>query len=256
MTKPDELDRPGQVVVYSSRSPGKPSANEDAAAVIARNSDEGVLIVADGMGGAAAGQRASSLTLDALQQAVCNAGDDVALRTAILNGIESANQAVLEMRIGAATTLAVVEVQGNTIRPYHVGDSAILVVGQRGRIKLLTVSHSPVGMAVEAGVLDDTAAMHHEDRHLVTNAVGTVEMRIEIGPPLQLSTYDTVLLATDGLFDNLSINEVVEVVRKGPLGRALERLADLTHERMAGVEPLQPSKPDDLTMVAFRLVPS
>ena len=46
---------------------------------------------------------------------------------------------------GSATTLAVAEVVGQTVRTYHVGDSPIWVFGQRGRLKLQTVPHSPVG---------------------------------------------------------------------------------------------------------------
>ena len=45
------------------------------------------------------------------------------LRGAILNGIEAANRSIRELGCGAATTLALVEIQDRTIRPYHVGDS-------------------------------------------------------------------------------------------------------------------------------------
>ncbi len=57
--------------------------------------------------------------------------------------------------------------------------------------------------------------MHHEERHLVSNVVGTDDMRIELGPPLKLARYDTVLLASDGLLDNLYTDEIVELIRKG-----------------------------------------
>ena len=79
------------------------------------------------------------------------------------------------------------EISNGSVRPYHVGDSVILLVGQRGKIKLQTVSHSPVGYAVEAGVLDEVEAMHHQDRHVVSNFIGSPEMRIEVGAPLRLA---------------------------------------------------------------------
>jgi serine/threonine protein phosphatase PrpC len=128
----------------------------------------------------------------------------------------------------------------------------ILVVGQRGRVKLQTTSHSPVGFAVEAGVLDEREAMHHEDRHLVSNVVGSPEMKIEIGPRLRLAMHDTVLLASDGLFDNLHIEEIVDRVRKGPLEVAARRLAQDSWERMTCPRSGQPCKPDDLTFILFR----
>ena len=95
--------------------------------------------------------------------------------------------------------------------------------------------------------------MHHEDRHLVTNMLGTPDMRIEIGSTIQLSRFDTVLLATDGLFDNMAIEEVVERIRKGPLLQGLEQVIEVTASRMENSEDGVPSKPDDLTIIAFRL---
>lgn len=80
-------------------------------------------------------------------------------------------------------------------------------------------------------------------------------MRIEIGPSIALGQRDTVLIASDGLFDNLSIAEVVERIRKGKLPASLASLADLAHARMLGIEN-QPCKPDDLSVIAIRPDPS
>jgi PPM family protein phosphatase len=159
---------------------------------------------------------------------------------------------VQEIGMGAATTLAVVEIREHTLRPYHVGESMILVVGQRGKSKLQTVSHSPVGFAVESGLLDAVEAMHHEDRHLVSNVVGNADMRIEIGPCVELAPRDTLLLASAGLFDNLHLPEIVELLRKGPLPDAVRSLAAEARRRMQCPQDGHPSKPDDLTIVAWR----
>jgi len=243
----------GSLAVYSSRSPEKQTPNEDAAAVIRSDAESGLLAVADGLGGAAAGQHAASLALETLKTAVeARVRQHVILRSAILDGIEAANQAVLAMGVGAGTTLAVLEIQGPTVRPYHVGDSMILVVGQRGKIKLQTTSHSPVGLAVEAGFLDAEQAMHHEDRHLVSNVIGSPEMKIEIGPTIKLAPRDTVLLASDGLVDNLYVEEIVDRIRKGRLAQAARRLAEDAKHRMTHAQTGQPSKPDDLTFLVFR----
>jgi serine/threonine protein phosphatase PrpC len=244
----------GQTVVFTTRCPGKESENEDAAALLAGGAQRGVLVVADGMGGGAAGERASEIAIQAIAHEVGAVDNpELGLRGAILNGIESANQQILDLGIGAATTLAAVEVEEGVVRPYHVGDSLILVMGQRGKVKLETIAHAPVSQAVDAGVLDDQEAMHHEDRHLVSNILGTVEMRIEIGPPIRLSRFDTLLLASDGLFDNLSIEEVVSTMRKGPLQQNVASLVKAAHARMEQDSTGMPSKPDDLTIVAFRL---
>jgi PPM family protein phosphatase len=247
----------GAAAVFTTRSPGKETPNEDAAAVIFSDEQSGVLVVADGLGGLRSGELASQTVVDSLAHALESpAGEDGSLRTGILDGIEEGNRRLCEMAIGAATTLAAVEIRGRSVRPFHVGDSVILVVGQRGRIKLQTVSHSPIGFAVESGLLDAADAIHHEDRHLVSNVVGTPEMRIEIGSVVTLAPRDTLLIASDGLVDNLHVSEIVDRVRVGPLKKAVRRLARDVRQRMTTADPAHPSKPDDLTIVAFRPTPS
>ncbi len=175
------------------------------------------------------------------------------MRDAILTGIERANQRILELGLGAATTLALAEIDNGIVRPYHVGDSLVLIVGQRGKIKRQAIAHSPVGMAVEAGLLDERDAMHHEERHIVNNVVGTEQMRIEVGAPWKMARRDTLLLASDGLTDNLYMEEIIDICRKGPLDRAVRRLAERARERMFRPAEGLPSKPDDLTILAYRL---
>lgn len=246
----------GNVAIFSERCPGKESANEDGAAVLRVDPSAVVLAVADGMGGGAAGEVASALSLQALAEALAAPGSiaaDGSLRPAILNGMELANQRVLDLGVGAATTLAVLEIQNRTARPYHVGDSLILIVSNRGKIKWQNVAHSPVGYGVEAGLLDAFEAMQHEDRHLVSNMVGATDMRIEIGAPIELAQRDSLLVASDGLSDNLHTEEIVERIRKGPLAGAANELARAATQRMFDRDSDLPSKPDDLTFVLYRL---
>jgi serine/threonine protein phosphatase PrpC len=239
---------------YSRRCPQKETPNEDAVGIIRVDDETAVFAVADGCGGMRGGEQASSIALQILAESIeSHESSPDRLRVAILDGIEQANRAVQELRIGAACTIAVVEYHRQTIRPYHVGDSMILVTGNRGRIRYQSVSHSPIGFAVESGMLCAQEAMHHEDRHIVSNVVGDPRMRIEIGPVLKLSQRDTVVIASDGLFDNLSISEVVEGIRKGKLPSSLASITHLAYERMLGIEG-QPCKPDDLSIVAIRPV--
>jgi serine/threonine protein phosphatase PrpC len=148
--------------------------------------------------------------------------------------------------------MALVEIQDRTIRPYHVGDSAILVTGQRGKLKLQTIPHSPIGYAVEAGLMKEEDAIHHEARHVISNVIGSDSMRIEIGPPIEMAPRDTLLLASDGLFDNLLPDEIVEAVRRGPLDEAVSELVETAQQRMAAQHCSAPCKPDDLTVIAYR----
>ena len=242
----------GEAVAYSAPCPGSEDPNQDGALLLSLPGRRGVLAVADGLGGQPAGDKASRLALEAIAASVLAADGEAPLRAAILDGFERANHDVQALGVGAATTLVVAELQDDTLRTYHVGDSMILVVGQRGKRKLQTVSHSPVGYAVEAGLLDEGDALHHDELHLISNMVGATDMRIEIGSPLPLAARDTVLLASDGLLDNLHVEEIVETIRMGPLEAACESLVDTARVRMEGHHEDEPSKPDDLTLVAFR----
>ena len=245
----------GHAAVYSALEPGgAKEVNEDAAAIFDINGASAVLVVADGVGGHRSGQKASDLAVKTLRSALRSPPDDkTQLRSNIITAFEDANRAVLELGVGAATTLAVVEVHENQIRPYHVGDSEILVVGQRGKTKMHIVPHSPVGYAMQAGLLDEASAMHHEDRHLVSNLIGSSDMHIEVGAPLTLARYDTVLLASDGLADNVHLNEIVALIRKGPLESVARALAAKALDRMTQPSEGDPSKPDDMTFILFRL---
>lgn len=242
----------GQAVAYTRRCPGKETPNEDSAAVIPFSEDSGLLVVADGVGGTRGGDRASALVVSTLKAAIQYSTSKDNLRALILDGIERANECILNMAIGAASTLCVMEVRGNKIRPYHVGDSMMLVVGQRGKVKFQTIPHSPVGYAVESGMLDENEAIFHEERHLVSNIVGTTDMRIEIGPQIKLAKRDTILLASDGLFDNLHVDEIVGRIRKGSIYKGIDSIAKQCQERMINPQKDMASKPDDISIMTWR----
>lgn len=243
----------GTVAVYTTRSPYKDTVNEDACGVYHFENNSCVLAVADGMGGLPQGHAASEIVIESLKKTLNEVSVDMGFRDAILNGVETANRSILKELTGSGSTVAIVEIFNKTIRPYHVGDSKILVVGQRGKVKLETLSHSPTEYAVEAGYLQPKEAIEHEDRNYISNMLGAQDMRIELGSPLKLSTFDTVMLSSDGLVDNLHHDEIVEIIRKGNLAIALDKLVKLCHQRMmSGESSNMPSAPDDMTILLYR----
>jgi serine/threonine protein phosphatase PrpC len=243
----------GEAIAYTCRDPYKDSENEDTLAILPYGPGAAVLVVADGAGGLPAGKRASMTAVNTLAESLQVAMDNtMLLRTAILNGIEAANNAVLGLANGSATTMTVITLEGRLVRSYQVGDSEAIVIGQRGVVKLQTTAHSPTGFAVEAGFLDERAALHHKDRHLVSNFIGSSDMRIDVGAAVDLDLRDTILLASDGLMDNVHVDEMIELVRKGPLADAVQNVVGLANQRMQNVKDGQPSKPDVLSLILFR----
>ncbi len=243
----------GDVVAFSCPSPERSTENEDCAAVIPYGPQAAVLVVADGAGGLPAGRLASHTAVTTLIKHLEVAGEKtIILRTAILDGIEAANAAVQNLANGAATTFTVITVEGLIARAYQIGDSEGLIVGQRGLLRLQTPVQSPTGFAVEAGFLNEREALHHQDRHLVSNFLGTSDMRIDIGAEVKLQPRDTIIVASDGLMDNVLVGEILERVRKGPIGNAADAVIALARRRMNGTAVEQPSKPDDLSVILFR----
>lgn len=245
----------GQVAVFSRRSPDKlygHAENEDAFAILPVTESAGVLALADGCGGQFNGLEAARRAIQALAECVMRNRSPNLIRVSILDGFEAAARQVAELGNGAATTMIAVEVNRASIRTYHVGDSQAMLVGSRGKVKLQTRSHSPVGYAVEAGMLSEDDAIGHADRHIVSNVLGSPESHIDIGLPRPLSPKDTLVIGSDGLYDNLTQAEIAELTRKGQLLVAADATRKAVAGRMAGIEPAAPCKPDDLTLLIYR----
>jgi serine/threonine protein phosphatase PrpC len=247
----------GRVAVYSRPAPYPDRVNEDSAVLIPLANAGALLVVADGVGGAREGARASRRMVTRLAAGLTRAAPNVAessdpsIRSTTLDAVEETNRELLERGSGS-TTLAIAELRDGQARPYHVGDSEIWLIGGGGKIRWRTTSHSPTGYAVEAGLLAESEALGHDERHLISNAVGASDMRVEIGSFQPMRPRDTLLVGTDGLFDNLRSREIVEIVRKGPLHVAARALARAAAERMTAHDETEPGKPDDLTFLLYR----
>ena len=236
-------------VAYSATSPTKKSGiNEDGYSIISMPGPMLIAAVADGVGGHNFGARASRLALETLHASVQGAGGGD-IHTTILSSLETSNQRILqESGFGAATTFIGITLTDKQVQTYNVGDSGALVFGAQGKLKLQTLAHSPVADALRAGIIDEQTALKHTARNIVSNVLGTSTMHVTHGPSVKLSARDTLVIASDGLYDNFLVQEIVDIMRKGPLPEALRRLVETCQQRMQGQ-----GKADDLTVVALRL---
>ncbi|MGR8948486.1 MAG: PP2C family protein-serine/threonine phosphatase [Gammaproteobacteria bacterium] len=240
----------GSVSVHSSPAIDKTSENEDRYAVKQCPDGSVILAVADGAGGHPNGDRAAQIAVESISQEIDNS--HASCRVAIINGFEAAQRRIREQFAGAATTLIVAEIQNGTMRTYHAGDSGACIIGGRGKIKSQTIAHSPTGYALEAGFISEHEAMHHAERHLVSNMVGDVDMTVEISSTSFMAPRDTILLASDGLFDNMFIDELSAIACRGNIAQACQKIVDITKARMRGEDAELPGKPDDLTVILYR----
>ncbi len=247
--KPEFLDDKQNILYFSKKSPFKDTCNEDAVGIF-KTKKGFVFAVADGAGGHPKGEEAAFLVLANIQKALESTdGSEDSHRRQIIDAIEKANKDLIAAGIGARTTITVCEVYKNHARGYQVGDSTLVICGQKGKIKYRSLAHSPVGYGIEAGLIDEKEALEHPDLHYISNLVGDSDMRIEIGPEIELNSYDTVFLASDGIFDNFSPDQIVNLVRKGSTADISESLMNLINEKIYEKED---SKKDDISFVLFK----
>ncbi len=247
--KPEFFGEFSNILFFSKKSPFKDTCNEDALGIF-KTKKGMVFAVADGAGGHPKGEEAAALVLTNIQKSLnASSNTDDGHRSLIVDAIEKTNKDLIAMGIGARTTISVCEIYDNKARGYQVGDSTLVICGQKGKMKYRSLAHSPVGYGVEAGLIDENEALDHPDLHYISNLVGEADMRIEIGPEIALNSNDTVFLATDGIFDNFPSNEIIDLVRKGSTDDISKLLMDLINEKIYENEH---SKKDDISFVLFK----
>jgi protein phosphatase len=209
-----------------------------------------LLVVADGMGGAVAGERASRLAVEALLRSYSTAPGLDPLAD-LKGAVEAANQAVhaesltSQSLLGMGTTCTAVVVLGADTLLAHVGDSrAYLVRGDQ--VRQLTSDHSLVAHLVERGQLTPEQARSDPRRNVVTRSVG-VGPRVEVDAarlPGVLQPGDTLLLCSDGLHGSVEDEELAGLAGGADLEEACARLVELANQR---------GGPDNITLILARV---
>jgi serine/threonine protein phosphatase PrpC len=243
----------GEIGFFTHKSPYKESVNEDCLGFIELDDHCGVMAVADGIGGQRSGYMASKIAIETivteLDKFKGNPREE--LRETLLNAIDTAHAEIKKLGVGAGTTLVVAEMVDNNVRFYNLGDSIGYHLGGKGKLKFKTLEQSPIGYAVESGLLDEQEAMTHEDKNLISHALGLDPMRIDISLPMEVSQRDSVFLASDGVSDNLSSDEISDIFSSGEIKERFDDGLKIAGERME-----QPDdglgKADDLAMILYR----
>ena len=208
--------------------------------------DDPVFAVADGMGGAQAGEVASGMAVEAIGEA--HRGGDLPERVvelvkdtnAKIHGDAQANRD----RAGMGCTLTLSVVDGSQVVIAHVGDSRAYRLRDE-RLEQLTEDHSLVGGLVRLGTLTEAEAEQHPQRSVILRALGPSE-EVEVDLlEIESRDGDLFLLCSDGLTGMVRDPVIEETLNSiSPLEEALEMLIHLAN-LSGGV--------DNITAVAFRL---
>src|SRR5579884_2351348 len=206
-----------------------------------------VFVVADGMGGAQAGEVASQIAIEAFEDGLPDSGTP---EERLAERVIAANQRIHELaatepdRAGMGTTLTAAYVDDGQLAIAHVGDSRAYRF-RDGRLDRLTQDHSLVEELVRQQKLTPEQAAEHPQRSIITRALGP-EPKVEVDTwTYPARTGDVVLLCSDGLTSMISEERVRDILAAQP---NLDGAADaLIHEaNEAGGR-------DNITVVLFRL---
>jgi protein phosphatase len=203
--------------------------------------------IADGMGGAQAGEVASRLAAAALKESGVETGGE----ERIYDLIQEANRRVYDRSStdpttsGMGTTITVALVEDGNVAFGHVGDSRAYLIRQR-KMEQITEDHSLVNELMKSGKLSREEAESHPQRSVITRALGT-------DPDVDVDTFtiaaqagDVFLLCSDGLTDMLSEDEILGLVEQNrrDIGAGLKALVKAANR--SGGE-------DNITVVAFEI---
>lgn len=193
-------------------------------------------IVADGMGGHAAGEIASQLAVDIISQTFKNqqSGIEKALKMAFLN----ANAAIYKSaqtnqhQKGMGTTCTAVVLKGQELYYAHVGDSRLYALNKNGFIQI-SQDHTYVNELVKQGSLSAEAALNHPERNVLSRAMGTQKEVIVDADKVTFlfEANDKLLLCTDGLYDYLEDAEMAHILKTNTINDAAQNMVNLAKQR-------------------------
>jgi len=211
----------------------------------------GLYVVADGMGGHAAGEVASRLAVETIREWVgkyMSGGDTAIVGPAAVSGSPEASVLVSSIRLanrvifdsatdrreytGMGTTVVAVLARGDRVVLAHVGDSRIYRI-RGGRILQVSRDHSFVQQQMDYGVISAAEAQQSQYRHMITRALGlkdSVEVDLSEQPARE---GDILLLCSDGLSDLLDDDEILADVQEhaADLDRACQALVDRANSK-------------------------
>lgn len=191
------------------------SSNED---TIGLFPEWNLFIVADGMGGHAAGEVASRISVDALYKYFSSRkGFDLPAKERLSSAIREANLEVIKKAagdiryLGMGTTIVAILIEGRIATIGHVGDSrAYLVSGDK--IRAMTSDHSLVNQYVETGLITQEEARRHPQRNILTRALGISEDMDAEMQEIQIEEEDIFILCSDGLTNMLEDEDILSTV--------------------------------------------
>ena len=230
---------------FLARAKGKEKANEDSVFLIS-NEKKAFFGVSDGAGGHPKGDEASSITVNVMKDLVSEKSNALSP----LDLIFSANNKVLDLKVGARCTLTFCELDNNYIQAFSVGDSEVIGWNHLGTEIYSNIPDSATGHSIEAGYMTQEESLNDPERYIVNNMIGDKTLRVEVSSKIETKKGHTYLVGSDGLFDNFSHKALYAMIGEGSFEESLKDLVLKCQEQKS--ELFQ--KNDDISFVLVRKV--
>ena len=189
-----------------------------------------LFLVADGMGGHAAGDYASRFTVEKIVEYVTESEESEPV-TVLGEAVRYANEHLLAeanadaSKAGMGTTIVAAVVVGDKLYTANVGDSRLYVINQE-RITQITRDHSLVEEMVRLGEMDKEDAKVHPDKNIITRAVGASENAKVDFFEVDLERGDQILMCSDGLSNMVEDDMLFDIVKNTYIGDVVDELID------------------------------
>ena len=214
----------------------KRSLNQDYASYL-ENEHFKIYVVADGMGGHNGGEVASQMAVKGILDYVEEKYHIDDKENLITKAIENANKNIFEFSKaneelkGMGTTVTACLMTDKFLHVANVGDSSCLAI-KDGKIKKITKDHSLVQELIDSGSITEEDAINHPKKNIITRALGTSStVKVDVFP-LNNKDYDTYILCSDGLTNELTYEDIMGVINKyGNYDVIAERLVELANEK-------------------------
>ncbi|MFN2501856.1 MAG: protein phosphatase 2C domain-containing protein [Pyrinomonadaceae bacterium] len=181
----------------------------------------GLYAVADGVGGAQAGEVASQMATEILAEAFSNVPPGSDAETVMRSAIEKANAAIYQMALqlpqlsSMATTVVALHLSDNIATIGHVGDSRLYRLDRSGELRRETNDHSVVAEEVRAGRMTEEQAENHPSRNVISRALGA-EQTVDVDlRTIMVEPGTAFLICSDGITRHVGDNEIKGVLSFG-----------------------------------------
>jgi serine/threonine protein phosphatase PrpC len=235
--QPDEAMSLQSAAVTDRGLSEKRPLNEDS---FLADTERGIFSVADGVGGAEAGEVASQTAIEVLDEAFRHRLDDADVEDLMELAIQRANASINQMAQDhakfsmMATTIVGLHIKGNIATIGHVGDSRLYRLTPAGQLLRETADHSVVEEEVRAGRMTAEQAAHHPSKNVISRALGAesdVEVDMKV---IQIDEGTEFLLCTDGITRHIADHELRHLlITHEDLAALCEELKRLCYERGA-----------------------